>query len=120
MTTDVSDFAAAWDRTFNAGGSSNVAQFYAADAGVIPAGGSRIEGPAAIEAFFADLKAKGFEDHKIAVASVQRAGDAAIATGTWALRGPGEGGKIASFGGNWVNVLVRNGDGWQIALHTWN
>lgn len=120
MSREIEAVAAAWDASFNAGDTARLAKFYAADAGVVPAGGSRMEGPAAIAAFFADLQAKGFKDHKIAVASVREQGETAIATGTWQLRGPGGDGTVTAYGGNWVNVLVQSGGAWQIALHTWN
>lgn len=120
MDTEIQTVAARWDSTFNAGDTNALAGFYATDAGVVPAGGKPVNGSNLIGAFFADLQAKGFKDHKIAVNAVKGAGDTVIATGTWQLSGPDATGGTATFGGNWVNVFVREAGDWRIALHTWN
>ena len=86
----------------------------------IPAGGSPVKGPEAIGNFFKDLRANGFSDHKIAVDNVIENGDTLIASGKWQLNGPGETERQSSTGGNWVNVVKRNGGDLQILLHTWN
>ena len=87
---------------------------------MIPAGGSPVQGADKISAFFADLQAKGFKDHKITVQDTTQRGETVILTGLWQLTGPGEGGQSQSYGGNWVNVLEPHGDGWRALLHTWN
>ncbi|MDH4981357.1 DUF4440 domain-containing protein [Hyphomicrobium sp. D-2] len=120
MTSSIAAGAERWDATFNGGDTAELAKFYAADARVIPAGGAPVAGPEAIGKFFADLIANGFKDHRITVESVTEKGPIAIASGKWALSGPGEGGATAQYGGNWVNVLERDGDGWRVLLHTWN
>ena len=120
MTVNVQANAAKWDDTFNQGDTAGLGGFYAAEGLVIPAGGAPVAGPAAIGKFFADLQSKGFSNHKITVDSVIDKGDTVVASGKWQLTGPGEGGAPQQYGGNWVNVLGRNGDRWDILLHTWN
>ncbi|BAU90260.1 ECF subfamily RNA polymerase sigma-24 subunit [Methylorubrum populi] len=85
-----------------------------------PNGGTPIRGAQAIASFFADLRAKGFKDHKITVQDATTKGDTLILTGRWQLNGPTDGGDTQSYGGNWVNVLERQGDRWRTVLHTWN
>ena len=119
MTSEVEAGAELWDAAFN-GDLAKLAAFYTADAQVLPAGGAPVNGPEAIAAFFADLKAKGFSSHKVTVDNVVEKGTTAIATGKWQLVGPADGGGTTQFGGNWVNVLERAGADWKILLHTWN
>lgn len=112
--------ASKWDEAFNSKDIKGLAGFYAQDAMVVPAGGKAVSGPDAIGAFFADLQAKGFSDHKITVEKVLDQGDTRVATGTWQLNRPSDDGSTKQYGGNWVNVLVRSNDGWRVLLHTWN
>jgi uncharacterized protein (TIGR02246 family) len=109
-----------WDQTFNKGETTGLGKLYSEEGQVIPAGGSPVRGAQAIASFFADLQAKGFKDHKITVQDATTKGDTLILTGRWQLNGPSEGGGTQSYGGNWVNVLERHGDGWRTVLHTWN
>jgi uncharacterized protein (TIGR02246 family) len=118
--TDVAAAAARWDAAFNSGDASAVADFYAPDARVIPAGAAAVFGAEAIGKFFAELIANGFSGHKVTVEKVDEKGPVAIASGKWQLSGPGEGGATAQYSGNWVNVLEKAGDGWRVLLHTWN
>ncbi|MHC2001935.1 YybH family protein [Methylobacterium sp. CM6241] len=109
-----------WDQTFNKGDTAALGKLYSDEGKVIPAGGSPVQGADKISAFFADLQAKGFKDHKITVQDTTQRGETVILAGLWQLTGPGEGGQSQSYGGNWVNVLEPHGDGWRALLHTWN
>ena len=120
MTSHGQAIADLWDQTFNKGDTDALGKLYCKDGKVIPAGGSPVQGSQSIAAFFADLQAKGFSAHKITVQDATQKGDTLILTGRWQLNGPGEGGETQSYGGNWVNVLEREGDGWRTLLHTWN
>lgn len=120
MSTDFKAFAQQWDSAFNAGDMTKLASFYSADGSVVPAGGARVDGNSDIAGFFSGLRDKGFSDHAIAVDKVVTKGDAAVATGSWKLSGPGDNGGKQQYSGNWVNVLARTGQDWHIVLHTWN
>ena len=109
-----------WDQAFIGGNLTELGALYSPDGKVIPAGGTAVSGPERIQAFFADLKAKGFSGHKITVQDAVSRGDTLVLTGRWELNGPGEGGETQTYGGNWVNVLERQGDSWRTLLHTWN
>ncbi len=120
MTGEIKTFAETWDSAFNAGDMAKLAGFYAAHPVVIPAGGMPVEGQEGIGAFFASVRGQGLTTHRIDVQAVIDRGDTAIARGTWSLNGTAEGGGDLKFGGNWVNVLTRDGGTWKILLHTWN
>ena len=120
MKDNVKANAAKWDETFNKGDTASLAEFYAPEALVVPAGGGAVAGPDAIGKFFADLQSKGFSDHKITVNAVMDKGDTLVAIGKWQLNGPGEDGVTKQYGGNWVNILGRDGATWRILLHMWN
>ncbi|WP_419951278.1 YybH family protein [Methylobacterium sp.] len=109
-----------WDQTFNKGDTAALGKLYSRDGKVIPAGGTSVQGPEGIAAFFADLQSKGFKDHKITVEDATLKGETLLLTGRWQLNGPGDSGDTQSYGGNWVNVLERQGDDWRTLLHTWN
>lgn len=119
MTSQNQAIAATWDATFNKGDTGALGKLYSDDRRVIPAGGAPVEGPEAIAAFFADLQAKGFRNHRITVQDATQKGETLILTGRWQLTGPGEAGET-QYGGNWVNVLERHGSDWRTVLHTWN
>lgn len=117
MTTAIETFTSAWDTAFNAGDFASLARTYAKTGRAIPAGGAPVEGQDTIAAFFADVRSKGLTKHQITIQSLTERGDTAIATGRWQLSGAS---RTEKFGGNWVNVLERDGDSWKILLHTWN
>lgn len=113
------DAADRWDRSFNTGEMDALTTLYGTDAKVVTKG-APLSGGSNIRAYFAGLKSKGFADHKVTVQSAKAKGDILIASGRWEASGPGDGGARTVFSGNWVNVLERQGDGWQPVLHTWN
>jgi ketosteroid isomerase-like protein len=114
---DIRAFAAKWDEIFNEGDVSKLEGLYDSEATVVPAGGTPAKGPAEIGKFFSDIRSKGLTRHEIAVHSLIERGDVRVAIGTWSLSGVDDDQK---FGGNWVNVLSRDGGTWKILLHTWN
>lgn len=120
MTGEIEAFASAWDQSFSAGDFAKLKGFYADTARVIPSGGKPVEGQEGIAAFFADVRSNGLTTHAIDVQSVTARGDTVIASGGWSLSGANSAGEPQKFGGNWVNVLARDGDSWKILLHTWN
>jgi len=115
MISDFIAFAAKWDQLFNEGDVAKLENLYDTEATVVPAGGAPAKGPAEIGQFFMDVRSKGLTRHEIAVHSCIERGGVAVAIGTWSLSGGDQ-----EFGGNWVNVLGRDGDTWKIILHTWN
>ncbi len=120
MKADIQAFAKNWDLSFNAGDMAKLAGLYAADASVVPAGGAPVKARDAIGTFFADVRSKGLTEHRIVVQSLIERGDTVVAVGTWNLSGTGDDGESLKFGGNWVNVLGRDGNTWKILLHIWN
>ena len=118
LQTEAQAAATQWDQAFNSGDMKQLGGLYTKDALLIT--NAKPEKGEAIEAFFAGMKAKGFEGHKITVQSAQAKGDVVIATGRWEITGPADGGAKKKFEGNWVNVLERQGGALKTTLHTWN
>ena len=108
--------ATQWDQSFNKKDAAILAQGYAPNAIVLPAGGPVVKGSADIQKFFADVIGKGFHDHKVNVASAETKGNVAVAYGTWEAMGP----DMKKYQGHWTNILERQGDQWKTVLHTWN
>ena len=107
-----------WDEIYNAGDMGKLSKLYTADAIVVTKG--QPQSGAGIVTFFTGLKDKGWGDHKVTVKSVLPKGELLVATGRWAMSGPGEGGARKTFEGNWVNVLERRDGAWRTLMHTWN
>lgn len=120
MTSEIAALAQMWDQAFSSGDIAKLTAFYADTARVIPAGGTVVEGRDAIGAFFADIRANGLTKHSIDVQTVVARGDTVIASGRWSLTGANQTGEAQQFGGNWINILGRDGGEWKILLHTWN
>ena len=107
-----------WDQVYNADDMEGLAKLYTSDAMVVPKGTPvNADG---IPKFFAGLKAKGFDNHKVTVNSAIPKDKMMVVTGRWEMMGPGEGGVKKKFEGNWVNVMERQGNEWKSVLHTWN
>ncbi|MBR2537708.1 MAG: DUF4440 domain-containing protein [Hyphomicrobium sp.] len=120
MSREIENFTANWDQAFAAGDFAKLKGLYADAARVIPSGGKPVADRDAIGAFFAGIHGNGLTKHRIDVQSVTARGDTVIASGGWSLSGANAAGEAQQFGGNWVNVLGREGDNWKILLHTWN
>lgn len=120
MTSEIAANSKSWDEAFNAGNTDELSAYYAKNAQLLPAGGTAVNGAAEIGAFFQNVRSQGLTQHHIVVLGVVERGDTAVATGTWNLSGSDEGGQPVKFGGNWVNVLAREGNSWKILLHMWN
>jgi ketosteroid isomerase-like protein len=116
--TDAQTAADRWDQAYNSGDMDSLGEFYAPDATVIPKG-APVSG-AGIQAFFAGLKAKGFDGHKTTVNAATPKDNLMVLTGRWSMTGPGEDGAKKIFEGNRVNVMERQGNEWRTVLHTWN
>ncbi|MFC3694959.1 YybH family protein [Chenggangzhangella methanolivorans] len=117
-TADVQGAADKWDAAYNGGKLDDLSAFYSKDAVLVTNADQR--SGADIKAFFAGLKEKGFDGHKITVQSVRTKGDVVVATGRWEMTGPSEGGQKKTFSGNWINVLEKQDGGLKTLLHTWN
>jgi ketosteroid isomerase-like protein len=106
--------AAQWDNAFNSGDASKVAQAYARNAVILPAGGQQVTGQQGAETLFGSFIKGGVKGHKITVQGGEQKGDLGYAYGRWEADAGGK-----KLGGHWTNVLVNEGGQWRTALHTW-
>jgi ketosteroid isomerase-like protein len=109
-----------WVQTFNAGRVADLTHFYASDARIVPPGRPTLVGPEAARGFFAEIRAQGFRDYVVDLGDMFNKDLSLVASGRWALRGPGSSGVLQLYEGNWLNVFVPGPAGWLIAVHTWN
>ena len=106
--------AAQWDNAFNSGDASKVAQSYANNAVILPAGGQQVSGQQGAETLFGSFIKGGVKSHKITVQGGEQKGEIGYAYGRWEADAGGK-----KLGGHWTNVLVNEGGQWRTALHTW-
>ena len=111
---------AEWNQAFNKGDAAAVAKLYTSDAKLLPPADKIVSGDTEIQAFFKSLIDAGITDHKIETVQVEEAGDKAVVAGKWQAMGKDVQGKAATFKGNVMKVLKRQGDTWKTSLHTWN
>jgi ketosteroid isomerase-like protein len=119
MRREAQAFIDEWARTFNSGRVADLARFYAPDAWILPPGRSTLVGADAICAYFTDVRAQGFRDYAVDLGDVVTQDASLVASGRWALQGPGGSGPQL-YKGNWLNVLGHGPVGWRIAVHMWN
>ncbi len=124
----VTEAIAAKDQAFAAamvaGDVATVASQYTDDAILLPPGGPRVEGAAAIQETFASWIEEGGTPASMTLTSddvtVTAAGDYAHAVGTWTMSGPAPDGSEWSDNGKFVAVW-KNVDGdWKMAADIWN
>jgi uncharacterized protein (TIGR02246 family) len=113
---------AAWDQAFNTGDAAKVAAFYTDDAVFLPPTHDVVEGPAAVEKFFAGLFGNGVTGHKLELIEVTGADDdMVVAAAKWSASGKDATGAPTTFGGVATHVFERESDGsLKLKLHTFN
>ena len=107
-----------WVAAFNKGDSHAVAELYAEDAYVLPAGGEMVHGRQAIQAFW-DTTIKQLGDARLTAVEVQPLGpDAAREIGTFSFKTKGNPSQDAS--GKYVVVWRKINNQWKLATDIWN
>lgn len=110
-----------WNNAFNSGNSAAVAQLYAADATIAPAGSPQISGNDNIRNFWQGLIDNKVSDHKIECLEVSEDGQLAYQRGLWSAGITNPDGSRQAFSGNLAVVYQRQADhGLQVILHIWN
>ena len=104
---------------FNAGDAAGVAGLYTDDAAIFPPGGERIDGRAAIQAFWQGAIESGLKIDDISAVEVHASSDMADDVGTLLLTVPGDSGptKVA---GKYFVIWKRTGHTWQLHRDIWN
>lgn len=98
---------------YNMGHGSMVADLYAEDAGFMSANGQVLEGREAIAAYFQAGMDAMSPQIQIDQAEQLIFGDMAVARGNYTITAESEGNPV-NYGGAYLNVLRRAGDGWEV------
>jgi ketosteroid isomerase-like protein len=113
--------APAWFDHYNKGDADAVANLYADDAVIMPAGAPAAAGRAAIRDYIvadmAQTKAGGFSFKNGAVTGVSVSGDGAWLTGNFEVV-DAAGATVDS--GKYLSVYTRTADGWKLIRDIWN
>lgn len=110
-------FAAA----YNAGDGATVAQLYAEDAALLPPGEARVDGRAAIQAYWQGAIDGGISDLTLEAVEVEESGDLAMEVGAFSLAVPGENDAKVTVAGKYIVVWKKGADGaWRLYRDIWN
>jgi ketosteroid isomerase-like protein len=118
---DVIKAYAEWDAAFNKGDAKTIADEYLPNAMVLPPTHEVESGQAAIEKFFAGLRANGVTDHKLQLIDVGGDDKVVFGTANWSAKGKDKDGKPATFSGIATHVFERQPDNsLKLRVHTFN
>ena len=110
-----------WAKLYNAKDLTGLAMTYTEDAMRLPPDTSRHQGRAAIQETFKKEFNDGLQNIKLKVTDVGSSGNLVWLVGNFAVEYPGEGGKMVTATGNYVNVYRKEPDGvWRTVVETWN
>ena len=104
---------------FTGGDMAALAALYTEDGQVLPPGGPTARGHQAIRQFWQGARDAGIEAAELQTLEVGGGGDLAyeIGRGTLTVRGGGGTSRVVV---RYVVVWRRQGDGWKMAVDTWN
>ena len=97
--------------SFSPAGAAAVAQLYTDDAVLMPADGTFVEGPAAIERWLESVRAGGGRAIDTHIISTHRGGNLEVVVGRYALDVEIDGGGSATENGHYVVVYRHEEDG---------
>lgn len=104
---------------FNAGDGATVASFYTEDASLLPPGGARVDGRAAIQAFWQGAIDSGMKIDDLHAIEVDSRLDLAGEVGVFVLSVPGESG-VTKVAGKYIVLWKRDGHTWRLYRDIWN
>ena len=116
---EITQLSKQFGEIFTAGDMSALAALYTEDGQVLPPGGPTAQGHQAIRQFWQGVRDAGIEAAELQTLEVGGGGELAyeIGRGTLTVRG---GGGTSSVVVRYVVVWRRQGDGWKMAVDTWN
>ncbi len=117
--THIDDAAVKWVAAFNAGDAAAVAGLYTEDAALFPPGGARVDGRAAIQAFWQGAIDSGMKVDVLHAVEVEAGGNMAGEIGVFTLTVPAENGPT-KVNGNYIVIWKRSGQSWQLHRDIWN
>jgi uncharacterized protein (TIGR02246 family) len=118
---DIQAALATFAEAFNGGDSAGVAALYAEDAALFPPGAARVDGRAAIQAFWQNALDAGMTALTLESVEVEESGDLAMEVSTLSLAVPGEDGQQTTIFGKYIVVWKKGADGvWRLYRDIWN
>ncbi len=104
---------------YNAGDAATVASLYTEDAVLLPPGGERVDGRAAIQAFWQGAIDSGMKVDDLHAVEVEARGNMAGELGVFTLTVPAENGPT-KVSGKYIVIWMRSGQTWQLHRDIWN
>jgi uncharacterized protein (TIGR02246 family) len=118
---NIEEALATFAAAFNGGDGAGVAALYTDDAALLPPGGERVDGRAAIETFWQGAIDGGLTNLTLRVVEVEAKGDIAYEVGALSLQAPGEDGQPVTVEGKYIVVWQKGADGaWRLHRDIWN
>jgi uncharacterized protein (TIGR02246 family) len=115
----IDDILVEFVAAFNAGDAATVASFYTEDAALLPPGGARVDGRAAIQAFWQGAIDSGMKIDDLHAVEVEARRDLAGEIGVFTLSVPGDSGTT-QVAGKYIVVWKRDGHSWRLHRDIWN
>lgn len=103
----------------NGGDAAALASLYTEDAALLPPGGERVDGRAAIQDFWQGAMDSGLTADTLHAVEVFAEGDVAGEVGAFVLSVPGEDG-VTKVNGKYIVIWKRKGDHWLLHRDIWN
>lgn len=104
---------------YNAGDAATVASLYTENAALFPPGGERVDGRAAIQAFWQGAIDSGMKIDDLHAVEVEARGNMAGEIGVLTLTVPGDTGPT-KVSGKYIIIWKRSGQTWQLHRDIWN
>ena len=104
---------------FNSGDAATMASHYTEDGALFPPGADRVDGRAAIEAFWQGAIDSGMTFVELNTIEVDARGDLAAEVGEFILNVPGDDGST-NISGQYIVTWKRTGHTWQLHRDIWN
>lgn len=115
----IEEVSARFVAAFNAGDGAGLAGLYSENAALFPPGSDRVDGRAAIQAFWQGAMDAGMKLDELNTIEVDARNDLATEVGGFVLSVPGDGGTTR-VNGQYIVVWKRDGHTWQLHRDIWN
>jgi ketosteroid isomerase-like protein len=115
----IEEASAQFVATFNAGDGAALAGLYSENASLFPPGSDRVDGRAAIQAFWQGAMDAGMKLDELKTIEVDSRNDLAMEVGGFVLLAPGDSGTTR-VNGQYIVVWKRTGHTWQLHRDIWN
>jgi uncharacterized protein (TIGR02246 family) len=118
---EIENTLAKFATAFNKGDATAVASFYTEDAALLPPGEARVDGRAAIEAYWKRTIDAGAKNLTLRLVEVGWRRDQAYEVGQLSIDVQDQSGKAATVKGKYVVIWKRSSDGaWRLFRDIWN